>query len=141
MFILAIGLQSEALGQCDYDTCALRIKYGWSTKLVAGTEEREITGLGMFPSSDPIELLGERSDLAASLYQDFRSQQATGSILILGGLAMLVGSVFAAPDNQGLGAALAFGGLGIMLGGSYAQMSAHNKASMAVWEYNRTFAK
>jgi hypothetical protein len=139
--ILTLCMQSQAFGQCDYDSCSLRIKYGWSLKLVAGAEEHEIAGLGMFPSKATTEIFAERSELAASMYQDFRSQRITGSVLALGGLAMMFGGVFAAEENENLGVALVFGGLAISTAGMVVQTTAFDKVSKAIWEYNRTLSQ
>jgi hypothetical protein len=131
-------MQARSFAQCEYDSCAVRIKYGWKVTLVVGVEEREITGLGMFPSNEPTALFAERSDFAASLYSEFRSQRIKGSLLTFGGLGLMVGAIFAEKDNKELAGGLLLGGVAVWAIGIIMQTTAIDKVSLATWEYNRT---
>jgi hypothetical protein len=139
--IMVVCVQGTAFGQCTYDTCALRTTHGWSVRLVAGAEEKEIAKLGMFPPAEPTALFAERSDVAASLYDSFRSQRRKGSFMVIGGLAVMLGGVFVASENEGVAWGLIVGGLGIEIGGAIVQVVAFDKVSRAVWEYNRTLSR
>jgi hypothetical protein len=138
IFVAVCFVQAESFAQCNYDSCAVRIKYGWGVKLVAGVEEREIAGLGMFPPNEPTALFSERSDLAASLYSEFRSQRIKGSLLTFGGLAMMVGAIIAGEDNKEVAGGLLLGGVVVWGVGVFMQTTAMDKVSLAAWEYNRT---
>ncbi|MEJ2719621.1 MAG: hypothetical protein P8181_00590, partial [bacterium] len=132
---------SQAFGQCEYDSCAVRLKYGWGVKLVAGVDEREIAGLGMFPSIEPTVLFSERSEFAASLYSEFRSQRIKGSLLTFGGFAAVVGAIIAGEDNKDIAGGLLLGGFVVWGVGIVMQTTAMDKLSLATWEYNRTLSR
>lgn len=143
---MLIGSPGQAFGQdCDYDTCALRLQSGWrAVRLVAGSEAQEISELGLFPSRDPVPLLAERSELAASLYGDFRSQQVKGSLLYVTGLGLVVASFFYYDSDGGYtdaGWGLVIGGAVVGAVGNAMQSLASDKLSRAVWEYNGTLTR
>jgi len=136
--LCVLAAAGSARAQSDYDANALRHKVGfWSAKLVAGAEERPLSG-------DVSALMRERSEEAADLYGKYRSCKTSGTVLWLVGWAALIGSIVAVDQdsnaNNGLPGALLAGGLALTMGGSVQMVHAQDYLNRAIWTYNRTLA-
>lgn len=145
--LACVSSPTEAQECGDYESCAMRLKRSWTgMTLVAGAQERKLTGINMFPSSEPGEIMAQRSEIAAEFYRSFRSQYRTGALINLVGVGVGTAGIIMSYDSDtsewdDTQWGLIIGGAVVSVIGNAIQNSAKDKASRAVWEYNRTFSK
>lgn len=135
----ATGLRAQQTPACTYETCALRVKYGFpGTSIVQGEQEDHLASIAFFAPALP--QFAERSDVAATLYAAFRGRQNRGTVLILVGLVgMVVGTAVAGTD-QDWSFLAAVPGLAVTLAGVQQLNSGRDRLSRAVWKYNQTLS-
>ena len=127
--------QADGGLDCEYAACALRVKNGfWGRSLVRGAEEAKISGLGFWVGDLGGAFAG--SPVSQDLVASFRRRHNVGSFLGFSGLAVvIVGGI----RNHGAfdDGVVTMGGVAAMLVGAILIVSAEDRLSEAVWEYNR----
>ena len=146
VFILSLGVAAQpAFAQtnpgCTYDACALRVYYNAAgAALVRGRDQIVINGLGFWAHDMTSAFQGNR--LAQDLADDYREQHNLGTVLTgVGAVSFFIGLI--ASDgvislDLDTGSLLSLGGLAAIAIGSRVSLTAEDRLSRAIWEYNRT---
>ena len=128
---------AQAASDCDYASCALRIRGG---SVLAGEAAREVGRYGRFSSPD-VRGLMEESDSAAYYFGIVEDNYASGQVRSLIGVVALVLSPFAAIGWQGspgewIAYGVLIGGFGLIWSGGRRLGTARRAMADAIWWYN-----
>jgi len=139
----AQSIPSSTLPDCDYNTCALRLKLSWGNWLILRGEQESRAGkLGMFRVAN-VESLVATAPEAVAEARVFRKNYMAGQQLpAIGGI--LVGLGLAA--SRGDGSAVApvagvAGGFALVFYGVLRSNRAMNALHKTIWLYNRSLQR
>ncbi len=128
---------AQVSSDCDYASCALRIRGG---SVLAGEAAREMGRYGYFSSPDIRPLL-EASDSASYYFSIVEDNYGSGRVRELVGLVALLFSPFAIGGWEGspgewIGYGMLIGGAGLTWSGGRRLSRARSAMADAIWWYN-----
>ena len=128
----------NAPADCDYNTCALRMKLSWGNwRILRGAQEQRVGTLGVF-SAPRVESIVATSPEAVAEARTIRSDYTSGAVLqMVGVLLMSAGLAFASDhSSDGLAFAGLLGGSAVLYYGVSRQQRAFNALHKTIWLYN-----
>ncbi len=134
---------ANASTDCDYNTCALRMKLSWGNwRIIRGEQERQVAKLGMFRAPN-IESIVATAPGALVEVRTFRENYSSGEVLqVLGVLLMGAGIATASTNgSDALPLSAVAGGGAFLLYGVSRHVSAFNALHKAIWLYNRSLKR
>lgn len=143
---VAVAVRSAATSapaDCDYNTCALRMKLSWGNwRILRGEHEQQVVKLGMFNAPN-IESVVATSPEALAEVRTFRKNYTSGEVTqLLGVLLMSVGIASASANHSDAVPFTAIVGGGAMLFyGVSRHVTAINALHKTIWLYNRSLKR
>ena len=139
----AVHSDSNPAAQCDYNTCALRMKLSWgSWRIIGGEREQQVAKLGMFraPNLEGIFALSREAQLEI---RPFRKNYTSGEVLQAVGVVLMGAGIASASSNES--AVIPFtgvlGGGALLLYGVTRHVRAFNALNKSIWLYNRSLTR
>lgn len=128
----------NASADCDYNTCALRMKLSWGNwRILRGAQEQRVGTLGTF-SAPRIESIVATSPEAVAEARTIRSDYTSGAVLQMVGVLLMGAGVAAASgsDSDVLPFAGVLGGGALLFYGVSRHVRAFNALHKTIWLYN-----
>jgi hypothetical protein len=141
--VTARSAATSAPADCDYNTCALRMKLSWGHwRILRGEHEQQVAELGMFTAPN-IESVIATSPEALAEVRTFRKNYTSGEVIqVLGVLLMSVGIASASANHSYAVPFTAIAGGGAMLFyGVSRHVTALNALHKTIWLYNRSLKR
>ena len=128
---------AQGSSDCDYASCALRIRGG---SVLAGEAAREVGRYGYFSSPDIRPLL-QPFDSASYYFRIVEDNYGSGRVRDLVGLVALLFSPFAiggweSSPSEWIGYGMLIGGAGLVWSGNRRLSAARSAMADAIWWYN-----
>ena len=139
----AVHSPASPAAQCDYNTCALRMKLSWgSWRIIGGEREQQVAKFGVFraPNLERIVASSPEAQLEA---RTFGNNYASGELLQAVGIVLMGAGIASASSN---GSALipltgVMGGGALLLYGVTRHVRAFNALNKSIWLYNRSLKR
>lgn len=134
---------TKAPADCDYNTCALRMKLSWGNwRIVRGEREQQVAKLGMF-KAPKVESLVATSPEALAEVGTFRKNYSSGEILQLVGVLLMGAGIASASANDSdvLPITAVAGGGAVLFYGVSRSVTAFNALHKSIWLYNRSLKR
>jgi hypothetical protein len=147
---LAAGMGQQSPDRsCSYTDCAVRVQYrSWGRpRLVQGAQDSIVAKFGLF-LPPRIPLFAQSPDgVVRLLYSAYRASATRGTILGIGGAALLVaGMIVYQADryndmNRGVSLGLVLGGVALTIPAIISSRRGADYLQQTIWQYNRQFAR
>ena len=134
---------TNAPADCDYNTCALRMKLSWGNwRILRGEREAEVAKLGMFNAPNIESIIGTSPEALAEV-RTFRKNYTSGEVMqVLGVLLMSVGIASASSnDSDAVPFTAMVGGGALLFYGVSRHVTAFNALHKTIWLYNRSLKR
>ena len=136
-------IPTYSLTDCDYNTCALRMKLARGTwRIIRGEREEQLAKLETFrtPNLEPIFATSPEAQPDVRVFRDNYMSgeflQAVGVVLMGGGIA-----VASANESAVIPFAGVLGGGALLFYGVTRRVRAFNALNKAIWLYNRSLKR
>lgn len=134
---------ANAPADCDYNTCALRMKLAWGNwRIIRGEQDQQVAKLGMFRAPN-LESIVATSPEALAEVRTFRKNYTSGEVLQVLGVLLMGAGIASASGNDS--AALPFtavlGGGAVLFYGVSRHVTAFNALHKTIWLYNRSLKR
>lgn len=134
----AVDSPAPNSADCDYNTCALRMKLSRGNwRIIRGKQEQQVGKLGVF-SAPRLETIVETSPQAVAAARTFRTDYTSGGVLQSVGILLMAGGIASASGNDS--AVIPFTGLlgggALLFYGVSRWVRAFNTLHKTIWLYN-----
>ena len=139
----AVQNSANAPTDCDYNTCALRMKLSrGSWRIIGGAQENQVAKFGLFTAPN-LESIVASSPEAQFEARTFRNNYTSGEVLQALGVVLMGAGIAAASANES--AVIPFtgvlGGGALLFYGVTRRVRAFNALNKTIWLYNRSLKR